>query len=474
MSERSSFNAGVTAIDGTEQAHDLGLGYAGARGAGCRGIAAMKREVDRSEQRPFTPGRQEQDLLAVGRTGTADPHSEGAIARERAAQHDVRGATRGWRSPEAGAAEPPGPGSGAVQHHPGADLELASVDVIDGAHAPHPTRTERNPIQCLDVIGDLGARIRGALHQAENDAFRGNHLGVGPGGGSRGLREVEIGEPFAQRLRAEQPARRHASILPNPAIATEARHAVQPERRGQSGLASEAEAAGRKHELERSNQVRRQAQQLATFVNRREDALQIQLLQVAKATVDRLEAVPGRPRAKVVALDQRDGEASESRVAGGCRSVDPPPDDDQIVFFAQEIRDVSLHRALIGPAANALNGRISRRLPRRSGSASRRGLGSFLEEGVEVRTRFRGCRRRSPAARAGRKIVAAVGALPLPHPFRRGFATLVVGAGVVKLAVPTNVEVCVALVTNVAEADALACGQLDRVVARETSHDPKP
>jgi len=95
----------------------------------------------------------------------------------------------------------------------------------------------------------------------------------------------------------------------------------------------------------------------------------------------------------------------------------------------------------------------------------------FLEEGVQIRERFRPLLPSSTArAATGLEPVATVRPLGVADALGARFPTLVIGAGIVEFAVVTDVQVGVAGFARVAEADPLGRCQLDDRVAACTAH----
>jgi hypothetical protein len=95
----------------------------------------------------------------------------------------------------------------------------------------------------------------------------------------------------------------------------------------------------------------------------------------------------------------------------------------------------------------------------------------FLEEGVQIRERSRPLLCSSTARAAARlEAVATVGPFGVADALGARFPTLVIGAGIVELAVVADVQVGAAAFAGVAEADPLGRSQLDRRVAACTAH----
>jgi len=98
-------------------------------------------------------------------------------------------------------------------------------------------------------------------------------------------------------------------------------------------------------------------------------------------------------------------------------------------------------------------------------------VSALLEERIQLREGTRP-RIATGAARAvaGLEPIAAVRSLGVPYPLGAGLPALVVGAGIVELAVLADVQVGAAAVAGIAEADTLPLGQIDGRVAARTAH----
>ena len=108
------------------------------------------------------------------------------------------------------------------------------------------------------------------------------------------------------------------------------------------------------------NQVGRHPHEIPALSHRLADALQVSVLKIADAAVDRLEVVEGRSRPEVVPLHESDGETAKRRVPRDGSAVDAPSDDHEVELAGGERPDVPLHEGTIIRALNALLERIQR------------------------------------------------------------------------------------------------------------------
>lgn len=79
----------------------------------------------------------------------------------------------------------------------------------------------------------------------------------------------------------------------------------------------------RQHEAHRPDDVRRRAQQQFAFPQRMANQLEIIILQVAQAAVDKLGAGGGGVLSQIILLAQKHAQTASGCISGDTRAIDP-------------------------------------------------------------------------------------------------------------------------------------------------------
>ena len=90
--------------------------------------------------------------------------------------------------------------------------------------------------------------------------------------------------------------------------------------------------------------MRREPSQDLAFVCGLAHQRHVALLEIADAAVNQLRAAAARAGGEVVALDERDGEPAESRIARDTGAGDPAADDEQVEPLGRQPREHGLAR----------------------------------------------------------------------------------------------------------------------------------
>ena len=147
----------------------------------------------------------------------------------------------------------------------------------------------------------------------ERQPFRRIHARIVVGRGASRLGGGERPVGGARSLSAQPAPRRQPLVVAQRVVERQADAHLQ--RR------SEAAAEERDQELERLDQVRRDAEQRLSLAEVETNEAEVQHLEIAQPAMDDPRRRRSRPAAEVLLLDQRHAQAAQCRVAG-----DPAPD----------------------------------------------------------------------------------------------------------------------------------------------------